>query len=137
MDEARRAVDEQGVNLEAMRNRAVGLLGVVGLAAGLVGLPTHAAVRSVFFVAFVALLAEVVVILWPRKATRAMGVNKIRADDGWAGLTDAEYTEHLAMYHGRTHEEQEKLLETLSKFLVAAIILSGACVVLLVFGKGE
>lgn len=124
LDEVRRGLAEQNAALESLRNRAVGLLAVVSLAAGL-GVPrADGAGRVVLTAVVLLLLGAIGYVLAPRKFSTTVRASVVLDDPGWR-LPKGEAVVHVVRYLGDSFDANEKTLGHLNWCFLAGMVLTG------------
>ncbi len=124
LQEARRGLAEQAAALESLRSRAVGLLAVVGIVAGLGAPRLDGASRWFVVVGVVALLVVIGIVLAPRSFSTTVRPGVLLDDPDWQ-LPAPEAREHVVRYLGQSFDTNEQTLSRLGWCLFGAMILTG------------
>jgi hypothetical protein len=146
LDEARRAIDQQKVDVDNVRSRSAALLGFAGLAASFVGgltLRDDVERSRWIFVgvgAFVGIAACAIVIHWPRKLIFAQSsatiLDWLDANETTATMRhlDRDLAEHFAGHYSRN---QRKINGMFWAFQIALFLLLIEIVALLIDLRGR
>ncbi len=125
-DEGRRALGEQVGALEALRTRAVALLGIVGAVAALFApSQTWAILTTAVLVALV--VGVVVFLLLPKPFSTNTGADPL----AWAPMTSAAFLTEMALHLHAASLEREATLATLQRAYVVSVGATGAAVLVL------
>lgn len=133
MAEARRTLDEQRMTLEAVRNRMIAILGVLGVVFGLLHTPPGLWFWMVLTLV-TALMALSVIVLWPRSFSTTVDVGILR-DETWRALPREEFSEKLASYLSEAARKNESHLRRCGLYVRLGLIVSALTIVVLLLAE--
>jgi hypothetical protein len=128
LEEARRGMDQQVADLSGVRDRAVTVLGIGGLAASFMGglaLKEDSSMGGwtwVVVIAFVLVAGLCVYTLWPRHFPVTQNPSKLVLKEETSGMTAEDMTRDLAIHIGRLYDDNRATLDRLMRFYCGAIV---------------
>jgi uncharacterized membrane protein YedE/YeeE len=142
LDEARRALDAQAVDVGRLRDRIAGLVSVGALAAAFIGglatqdpdsKPTRALALGV--AAFVVLLGVAVWTLWPRRFQFSQNADEL-VRWAWEGDEIADMERYLAQHMASQHRDNDQRLRVMTAGLRVGLVLLALEIILFVIDLG-
>lgn len=134
LEEGRRGVAETAAAIEAIRNRTIAIVGVVGVVLGLTVGAVSGGWAWVVVALAVLLACPVLWILVPHTSSANVSPAKLLGEE-WR-FSPSDFTAHLATVHGRTVEDREKVIVKLNRCFIAVIVLVLALCVVLFLASG-